>query len=111
MGLNVAISSAGEIRIAPLRPMPGALLQRPHQPADAIAAVALAGDEDGRPPATVAGQPAPHELAQGLEVTLVSEVLLGIGGIVFLFLGVFWFLVLDDAAETRSDRIDEHEVA
>ena len=78
------ISSAGEMRIAPFSPMPGALLQHPREAADAVAAVALAGDEDGRAPAAVLGEPAAHELAQRLEVALVAEVLLRVRRVVRL---------------------------
>src|SRR5207302_7284555 len=57
-------------------PDPRALLEYPHQAADAVPAVALAGDEDGRTPPIVPRQPAGHELAQRLEVALEAEVLL-----------------------------------
>ena len=88
------------------------LLQRPHEAADPVAAVALAGDEDRRAPAPVLREPAAHELAERLEVALVAEVLLGIGGVVGLcaVLAVALLVGLDDAAEAGPDRIDEDEI-
>ena len=55
------------------------LLEHAREPSDAVAAVALARDEDRRAPAAVLGEPAAHELAQRLEVALVAEVLLRVG--------------------------------
>ena len=95
-----------------VQPDAGALLEHPHQPPDAIAAVALARDEDRRSPAAVARQPAAHELAQRLEVALLAEVLVRVGGVALLvvLLRGGLRLALDDPAEARSDRIDEHEI-
>ena len=88
------------------------LLQRPSEAADPIAAVALAGDEHRRAPAPVLREPAAHELAERLEVALVAEVLLGIGGVVGLcaVLAVALLVGLDRAAEAGPDRIDEDEI-
>ena len=87
------------------------LLQHAHEPADAVPAVALAGDEDRRAPPAVPGEPAAHELAERLEIALVAEVLRGGASTVLLFLLLAVLgLVLDDAAEAGAHRIDEHEV-
>ena len=101
------------MRIAPFRPMPAVSWSIRASATDAIAAVALAGDEDGRAPAAVLGEPAAHELAERLEVALVPEVLLRVGRVVGLaaaVLAVALLLGLDHAAEAGSDGIDEHEV-
>ena len=95
-----------------VQPDARALLEHPREPADAVAAVALARDEHGRAPAAVLGEPAAHELAERLEVALVPEVLLRVGSVVRLraLLAVALLLRLDDAAEAGADRVDEHEV-
>ena len=95
-----------------VQPDAGALLEHPREAADAVAAVALARDEHRRAPAAVLGEPATHELAKRLEVALVPEVLLRVGGVLRLraLLGLVLLLRLDDAAEAGAHRVDEHEV-
>ena len=91
----------------------GRLLEHASEPPDAVAAVALARDEDRRSPAPVVGEPAAHELTERLEVALVAEVLLRIGGVLRLRVALGLGLLLgrlDDAAEARTDGVDEHEV-
>ena len=89
------------------------LLQHAREPTDAIAAVALARDEDRRAPAAVLGEPAPHELAERLEVALVPEVLLRVGRVVGLARRP-WPSPFFSGSITRlkpvPTGIDEHEV-
>ena len=94
---------------------PGSLLQHAHEAADAVAAVALAGDEHRRGPPAVRGQPTPHELGERLEVALLPEVLLRVDGLVLVLArapvgSLLLLLALDHAAEAGADRVDEHEV-
>ena len=91
---------------------PGRFLKEAHEPSDAISPVALAGDEDGRAPAALRREPAPHELAERFEIASLPEVLLRVGRVFFLLLvlRVVLALLLDDAAEAGPDRIDEHEI-
>ena len=89
------------------------LLQLAREPSHAVAAVALARDEDRRAPAAVLREPAAHELAQRLEVALVAEVLLRIGRALVRLAAVLAVRLLvrfDHAAEARPHRIDEHEI-
>ena len=99
----------------PVEADPGSLLQHSHEASDAVAAVALAGDEDRRAPPAVCGQPAPHELRERLEVALLPEVLLRVDALVLVVArvpvgGLVLLLALDHAAEAGADRVDEHEV-
>ena len=91
---------------------PGRFLKHAHEPSDAISPVALAGDEHGRAPAALRREPAPHELAERLEIAPLPEILLRIGRVFVLLLAlpVVLALVVDDATEPGPDRIDEHEI-
>ena len=104
------------MRIAPFSPIPAVSWRIRTRRPDAVAAVALARDEHGRPPAAVARQPAADELRQRLEVALVAEVLLRVRLVararrVFLLVVLLLLAVLlDDPAEARSDGVDEDEI-
>src|SRR5579862_2215357 len=58
-----------------VQPDAGLLLEHPHEPAYAVAAVALARDKDRRAPAVVLREPARDELTERLEIALGAEIL------------------------------------